>query len=193
MRSNPGKRLVAIQTVAPTIRIALAYATSLNFTGTVLYSDATAYLLRDPAMALAKVEQVLNKKGLSLKVFDAFRPFGVTCHLWDLVHDARYAANPITGSNHNRGLAVDLTIVDLNTGKELDMGTAFDNFSDTAHHDFVQLPQRVWNNRKLLKRVMEEHGFQSLSSEWWHYQWHTQEHFDIIDLDFDELSETLKD
>jgi glycine/serine hydroxymethyltransferase len=73
------------------------------------------------------------------------------------------------------------------------MGTAFDNFSDTAHHDFVQLPQRVWNNRKLLKRVMEEHGFQSLSSEWWHYQWHTQEHFDIIDLDFDELSETLKD
>jgi D-alanyl-D-alanine dipeptidase len=193
MRANPLKRLVPIQAVAPSIHIALAYATSDNFTHTVLYHNATAYMLSEPAKALARVQDELHKKDLGLKVFDAFRPFSVTCLIWNRVHDVRYAADPAKGSNHNRGLAVDITIIDLKTGKELDMGSGFDNFSDTAHHDFMELPTQVLANRRLLKQVLDHAGFSSLPTEWWHYQWRTLQHFDIIDLDFDQLGEALKD
>jgi D-alanyl-D-alanine dipeptidase len=103
------------------------------------------------------------------------------------VTDERYVANPTKASGHNRGLAVDLTIIHLKTGVELDMGTGFDHFSDTAHHSFTQLSPTVLQNRKLLKEVMQKYGFNFLETEWWHYYWPNDRNYDVLDLDFKKL------
>ena len=83
--------------------------------------------------------------------------------------DERYVANPVFGNGHNRGKVVDLTILNAFTGKELDMGTSFDNFSDTAQHSFTNLGEEILQNRLLLRTVMEKHGLKAFESEWWHY------------------------
>ena len=107
--------------------------------------------------------------------------------MWDLIKDERYVANPSKGSGHNRGLSVDLTIITLNTGQELDMGTGFDHFSDTAHQDFTSLAGQVLKNRKLLKETMEKYGFKALSTEWWHYSWTNDRNYAVLDIDFKKL------
>ena len=96
-------------------------------------------------------------------------------------------ANPARGSYHNRGSAVDLTIIDLRTGKELNMGTGFDNFTDSAHHSFKNLPEEILKNRILLKSVMEKHGFKALETEWWHYTFQSDIKFDVMDIPFYKL------
>ncbi len=187
VKSDPAKRLVDLKKMIPGLVMDLRYATTNNFTKTVLYHHPVAYLRQAPASALKQVQDDLNKKGLSLKLYDAFRPLSVTCKIWRLVPDRRYAANPRKGSNHNRGLAVDLTIIDVKTGRELDMGTPFDSFTDTAHHSFTQLPAQVLANRRLLKSVMRKYGFDIVPDEWWHYQWRNNDDYEVIDLDFDDL------
>jgi D-alanyl-D-alanine dipeptidase len=104
--------------------------------------------------------------------------------MWELVHDERYVANPANGSGHNRGISVDLTIVDLVSGRELDMGTGFDNFTDSAHHSFASLPASVLRNRRLLKATMEKYGFKALETEWWHYSWPNDHRYDVLDIGF---------
>jgi len=151
IKSDPAKKLVALNRLIPGLRLDIRYATTKNFTNQVLYAHPVPYLHLAPANALKQVQDELRKKGYALKLYDAFRPFSVTCKIWHLVPDRRYAANPMKGSNHNRALAVDLTIIEMKSGKELDMGTAFDSFTDTAHHSFTQLPPQVLANRSLLK------------------------------------------
>lgn len=189
---DPRKALVGLQKTIPGLVVDLRYATTYNFTKTILYRHPILCLRVEPANGLRQAQAELNKQGLSLKIFDAYRPFAVTCKIWRLVPDRRYAANPKKGSNHNRGVAVDLTIVDMKTGKELDMGTGFDNFSDTAHHDFYQLPAQVLANRRLLKGIMRKYGFGHVPTEWWHYQWHDKEDYEVLDLDFDELKDFIR-
>ena len=192
IKADPGKKFVALQNLIPGIVVDLRYATTNNFTKTILYKHPVACMRVAPANALLEVQQDLNKKGLELKIYDAFRPFSVTCRIWNLVPDKHYAANPRKGSHHNRAIAVDLTIVNLKTGKELDMGTQFDNFTDKAHHDFAQLPPQVIANRRLLKYTMWKHGFNFVPTEWWHYHWHDKNSFEVIDLDFDDLKDIIE-
>ena len=116
----------------------------------------------------------------------------MTESFWELVGDDRYVADPRKGSGHNRGIAVDLTIIHLDTGKELDMGTGFDNFTDSAHHDFISLPEKTLANRALLKSVMEKHGFISFATEWWHYSWPNPDTFEVLDLPFTTLNHVRK-
>ena len=187
IKNDPAKKLVDIKKAIPGLVVDLRYASANNFMHTVLYHNPQVYLRRQPADALRQVQEQLHKKGMALKIYDAFRPFSVTCRIWRLVPDRRYAANPRKGSNHNRGLAVDVTIVDVKTGKELDMGTGFDSFTDTAHHSFTQLPAQVLANRRLLKGVMWRHGFGLVPDEWWHYQWKNNDDYEVIDLDFNDL------
>jgi len=104
-----------------------------------------------------------------------------------MVKDNRYAADPKNGSGHNRGTSVDLTIINLQTKKELDMGTGFDNFSDTAGHEFKKLSPNILQNRKLLKRIMQKNKFKSLSTEWWHYSFGNSKNFELLDVSFDAL------
>ncbi len=121
IKTDPAKKIVMLKSLIPGLFVDMRYGTTDNFIREILYHHPQAYLRVAPAYALKQVQDDLNKKGLALKLYDAFRPFSVTCKIWQLVPDRRYAANPMKGSNHNRGLAVDLTIIDLKTGKELDM------------------------------------------------------------------------
>ena len=150
---------------------------------------ATSFLRAPAADALAKVQAELAVAGLGLKIFDAYRPYSVTVRFWELVKDERYVANPAKGSGHNRGIAVDLTIIQLKDGSELSMGTGFDNFSDTAHHSFSQLPEDALKNRKLLRSAMEKFGFKALETEWWHYFIPETSRFELLDLSFRQLQQ----
>lgn len=155
----------------------------------LMYPAGTSrsFLRMPAARALARVQQELAAQGLGLKIFDAYRPYSVTVKFWELVKDERYVANPAKGSGHNRGIAVDLTIIDLQTGRELDMGTGFDNFTDTAHQSFTDLPSTVLENRRLLRTVMEKYGFVALETEWWHYYLRDGAHFELLDIPFKKL------
>jgi zinc D-Ala-D-Ala dipeptidase len=187
--ADSNKRMIELKTLIPNIVYDLRYATTNNFVSRALYPVTTAHtFLRAPAaMALRNVQKELNAQGLGLKIFDAYRPYSVTVKFWELIKDERYVANPAKGSGHNRGLAVDVTIIELTSGSELDMGTAFDNFTDTAHHTFTALPAAVLNHRKLLKEVMLKHGFQLFETEWWHYYWPNNRNYEVLDIDFKKL------
>lgn len=161
--------LVPIQIELEEIKTEFRYATINNFTGKKLYKQPIALLIKPAEKALNKACKILKSKSLGIIIYDAYRPYRVTQEMWKIVPDERYAANPAKGSGHNRGIAVDLTLFDLHTGKSLDMGTDFDHFSDSAHHSFLGFQQEVIKNRKILRAAMEEAGFRALETEWWHY------------------------
>ena len=187
IKLSESNRMVDVKKIIPDIRLELIYTQSDNFMHTILYPPTKTSFLRLPVVqALKKVQDELRKENLSLKIWDAYRPYSVTLKMWDLIHDDRYVADPSKGSGHNKGIAVDLTIISLKDGKELDMGTGFDNFTDSAHQHFSQLPETVLNNRKLLRNLMTENGFAILPTEWWHY-YYREGQFDILDFSFDDL------
>jgi D-alanyl-D-alanine dipeptidase len=147
------------------------------------------YLRLPAVIALKKVQQELNNSGFGLKIYDAYRPYSVTEKFWELVKDDRYVADPRKGSGHNRGIAVDLTIINLHTGEELAMPTGFDNFTDSAHQDFMQLPDYILHNRELLKSTMVKYGFLPFATEWWHFSLPNPDKYEVLDLSFKELED----
>ncbi len=146
----------------------LRYATENNFLEAKVYDCAECYTRVKTARALIAANKDFMSAGRRIKFFDCYRPNDVQYKMWEIVPNPQYVANPVKGSIHNRGGAVDITLVDAE-GKELDMGTDFDFFGRRAYHDFTDLPEEVLQNRKLLKEIMESHGFNSIRSEWWHY------------------------
>jgi D-alanyl-D-alanine dipeptidase len=186
---DSSRKMVRLHDLIPGIIYDLRYAGTNNFMRRRMYPSGTkeTFLRLPAAKALNDVQKELQAKGLGLKIFDAYRPYSVTVKFWELVKDERYVANPAKGSGHNRGIAVDLTIIDLNTGSELNMGTGFDNFTDTAHHSFNKLPAGVLQNRALLRTVMEKHGFKAFDTEWWHYFLANGEQYEVLDLSFKDL------
>jgi D-alanyl-D-alanine dipeptidase len=147
----------------------------------------------EAAQALQKVANELKELGLGLKVFDAYRPYSITKKMWLVVPDEKYAANPAKGSGHNRGAAIDLTLYDLKTGKELPMPTSFDNFTEKAHNDYMQLSSEILTNRSLLKNTMIKFGFIPLETEWWHfYLPNAAQRFELLDFDFETMKRITK-
>jgi len=194
IKSDSTKSLVSLQRFIPQLVVELKYATKNNFTHQVLYENASAYARLPVAEAMKKINVKLTQKGLGLKVFDAYRPYEITKKMWKVVHDERYTANPANGSGHNRGTSVDVTLVNLLTGEELEMPTAFDDFSIKAHHNYMKLPQEIIKNRELLKKTMEEFGFVSLRTEWWHYSLpNAASRFELLDLSFTQLKALEKE
>ncbi len=163
------------------------YASKNNFTKKVLYKKPHAYMVKEAAIALQKIQDSLIKTGLDILIFDAYRPYSVTKKMWKIVPDDRYAANPAGGSGHNRGVSIDISLVDFITRKEISMPTNFDNFSDTSHYDFTNLPDSVIANREKLKGVMEFFGFKALSTEWWHFGLQNPKRYYLKDLSFRRL------
>ena len=190
---QPNKMMVDVKKSIDNIVIDLKYASRNNFMHKKLYPNTSATYLRLPAViALSAVQRELNKNGYGLIIWDAYRPYSVTEKMWEMVKDDRYAADPKFGSGHNRGVAVDLTIYNLQTMQELNMGTGFDNFSDTAHHDFKQLPAATLQNRMMLRTLMEKNGFKALETEWWHYFLPNTKEYELLDLSFKDLSKMMK-
>ncbi|WP_157307557.1 M15 family metallopeptidase [Chitinophaga tropicalis] len=185
--ADSNQLLVDVSGYIPGIRKEVRYATSNNFTHRQLYASNAVYLRLAAARALKAVQQELNKKGLGLLIFDGYRPYTVTEKMWEIVPDDRYAADPRNGSGHNRGVAVDLTIVDLHTGKPVRMPTDFDDFTEKAHHDYPLSDSTVTANRRLLRNVMEQQGFVPLATEWWHYVLKDAKKYPLTDIRFEEL------
>lgn len=152
------------------VKLDLRYATTNNFMKQQVYDCGRCFLQADVAKAVIKAHKMLQKKGFGLKMFDCYRPRPVQFKLWAITPDERYVANPNKGSMHNRGMAVDLTIVDKD-GNELDMGTGFDDFTPKAHVTYTNLPKKVLENRELLTQTMEACGFRGTSTEWWHFSY----------------------
>jgi D-alanyl-D-alanine dipeptidase len=193
IQTDTNKRMIAVKKYVQPLTIEWKYATKDNFTKTILYKHPQAYVRLPAAKALQNVQNELKIVGLGLKFFDAYRPYHVTQQMWKAVPDDRYAANPAKGSGHNRGAAVDVTLIDLTTGKELEMPTAFDDFTEKAHHNYSALAANVLKNRALLKETMEKHGFIALDTEWWHYYLpKAAERFELLDLGFNQLKRLTK-
>lgn len=146
----------------------MKYATEDNFLKAKVYDCAECYLRLKTVKALIAANADFQKLGYKIKIFDCYRPLSIQKRMWDIVPNPEYVANPAKGSIHNRGGAVDITLVDKN-GNELDFGTAFDHFGVEAGHDYTKIPKKVRNNRKLLKKIMVQNGFRAFKSEWWHY------------------------
>ena len=187
------KRMIELKSLIPEIKYDFRYASTNNFMKRLMYPANTSitFLRLPAASALKKVQQELKMKGLGVKIFDAYRPYAVTVKFWELVKNEDYVAHPRNGSGHNRGVAVDLTIINLSNNNELNMGTGFDNFSDTAHHSFMKLSKEILQNRTLLKFVMEKYGFRAYEKEWWHYSWPDAGKFEILDIEFSKLKKEL--
>ncbi len=156
--------------IEPTIVMDLKYATEDNFVETKMYDCARCFLRPLVAERIIDIHYHLREKGYGLKMFDCYRPGPIQWALWEKVPDPRYVADPRKGSMHNRGGAVDLTLVD-SEGNELDMGTPFDFFGRRAYHEYQDHTKEVLSNRKLLKETMEAFGFKAIRTEWWHYSY----------------------
>jgi zinc D-Ala-D-Ala dipeptidase len=174
-------RLIDIRAVNRNIIHDIRYATNNNFTGRRLYRVARCALRTAVARQLSLVQQDLAKRGLGLKVYDCYRPLSIQRQMWRLFPNPRYVANPRTGSKHNRGAAVDLTLVDRN-GNELEMPTAFDNFTPRAQINYRGTSQSAQKNSQLLADAMKKRGFRPISSEWWHFDAVGWEQFSILDV-----------
>ncbi|MFV8346162.1 M15 family metallopeptidase [Flavobacterium sp. ZB4P13] len=146
----------------------MKYATPDNFLKAKVYDCAECFLRLKTVTALVEANKKFIKKGYKIKIFDCYRPLDIQKKMWKIVSNPEYVADPAKGSIHNRGGAVDITLVDSN-GKELDMGTSFDFFGIEASHNYPNVSKVVKENRIVLKTIMISSGFNSFDSEWWHY------------------------
>ena len=161
---------VRLKDLSPDFVYELKYATPDNFLKQAVYDCGECYLRKSTAEALVKANEAFKQLGYRIKLFDCYRPLSVQKKMWKILPGTHYVANPAKGSKHNRGAAVDLTLVDAQ-GKELNMGTPFDFFGKEAHHSYTEHSKEVLENRKLLKETLDKFNFKSIYSEWWHYEY----------------------
>lgn len=177
----PQAVLTDVAAAVPGVRLDIRYATADNFTKAVVYPAARCLLRPEAAAALGKVQADLAARGLGLKLWDCYRPLSVQRRFWELVPDPRYVADPRKGSRHNRGAAVDATLVDA-AGRELELPTGYDDFSEAAHRASTAGSPAARANAKALEEAMAKHGFKGLATEWWHFDYAGWEKFPLLDV-----------
>lgn len=182
-------RLVDVSKLDRSLSIDLRYATANNFTGRQIYPLACCLLVEPAALALVRVNASLRQQGLVLKIWDAYRPHSYQKILWQIVPDDRYVADPRKGSRHNRGCAVDVTLCELATGKELQMPTPFDDFSPQAHRQATGGSPQARHNSEVLENAMAEQGFVGLLDEWWHFDYQGWRQHPLLDIPFTAFTE----
>lgn len=165
--------LVELVKLDPTLALDIRYATTNNFAGAVFYAEPRAFLQRPAAEALVRVQQRLRPRGLGLLIHDAYRPWSVTKMFWEATPaDMKdFVANPANGSRHNRGCAVDLSLVDLTTGEPMEMVSGYDEFSPRAYPGYPGGSSHQRWHRDLLRAEMEREGFSVYEFEWWHFDY----------------------
>jgi len=174
--------LVDVQKAVPGVVLDIRYATTNNFTGQQLYPFSKCYLRRASAEKLQAAQAELATMGYGLKIFDGYRPLSVQKKMWEVYPHPGYVADPKKGSRHNRGAAVDVTLIRLADGAELIMPTPYDDFTERAHRNFNDLPEEVIRNRELLERVLLKNGFVGLPTEWWHFDDKNWRNYPILDI-----------
>jgi D-alanyl-D-alanine dipeptidase len=183
--------LVELVKLDPTIRLDIRYATSNNFAKRPVYKEARAFLQRPAAEAMIRAHRALAAQGYGIVVFDGYRPWSVTKLFWEIVtqadRDRGFVADPKKGSKHNRGCAVDLSLYVLATGKEAEMPSTYDEFSDRASPKYTGGPKELLERRDLLRTTMEKEGFEVDPGEWWHYNYRDWRKYPILDVSFDAI------
>jgi zinc D-Ala-D-Ala dipeptidase len=183
--------LVEIARIEPSIQLDIRYATNNNFLGRPVYTAGRAFLQRDAALALQTAHLALRPHGFGIVVFDAYRPWSVTKEFWESVDDqarqAGFVAKPSDGSRHNRGCAVDVSLFDLSSGKQVTMPTDYDEFSPRAYPNYRGANGESISARDLLIRTMKQAGFDVLYNEWWHFDYRDWQDYALMDIAFEEI------
>jgi D-alanyl-D-alanine dipeptidase len=181
--------LVELKRLDSSIKLDIRYATANNFTGRAVYTEPRAFLQRPAAEALVRVSRALRKKGYGLAVFDGYRPWSVTKLFWDVTpaDKKQFVADPSKGSRHNRGCAVDLTLYDLKTGREVSMPGDYDEMSERSHISYAGGTEEQRRLRDLLRAAMEAEGFAVYEAEWWHYDYKDWRQYPILNVSFSEI------
>jgi CubicO group peptidase (beta-lactamase class C family)/D-alanyl-D-alanine dipeptidase len=181
--------LVDLSTLDPSIHFDIRYATTNDFLGEPVYSEAKAYLQRPAAEALLRVDRKLKDMGYGLLIHDAYRPWYVTKIFWDATPDDKkiFVADPSQGSRHNRGCAVDLSLYDLKTGKPVEMTGVYDEMSERSYAFYPGGTSIEHWHRDILRRAMEAEGFQVYEFEWWHFDYKDWQRYPILNITFEQL------
>lgn len=187
IKSNPNNELIEIKKAIPSIRLDIRYATKNNFMRQIMYRQARAFARKPVVESLKKIQTALNKKGYGLKIFDGYRPYAITVEFYKKASDKNFVANPAKGSKHNRGCAVDLTLINLKTGKELLMPTPYDSFSAAAAAKYENVSPEAKKNRDFLIAIMAKYHMNVLENEWWHYDFSDWKKYDLMDIPFEKL------
>lgn len=187
VHQDKNKALIDIQKSVPGIKLDIRYATKNNFMKQVMYKQARAFARRPVVEQLKLIQMELKKKGYGLKIYDAYRPYTVTVEFFKKASDKNFVANPAKGSKHNRGCAIDLSLIDLKTGKDIPMPTAYDSFEPAANPHYSKLPEQVIKNRDFLIQTMHAHGFKVIYNEWWHFDFNGWPSYELMDIPFDSL------
>ena len=180
--------LVELIKLDPTIKLDVRYATADNFAGRPVYTEARAFLQRPAAEALVRAHRALRSQGYGLAVFDGYRPWSVTKLFWEITpaDKKQFVADPSKGSRHNRGCAVDLTLYDLKTGREVSMPGEYDEMSERSHVNYAGGTPEQRRLRDLLRAAMEAEGFTVYAPEWWHFDYKDWRSYPILNVPFSE-------
>jgi zinc D-Ala-D-Ala dipeptidase len=181
--------LVDVAKLDPRIKLDIRYATSDDFLSTPVYTSARALLQRPAAEGLLRAHRELMKKGYGLLIFDAYRPWYVTKIFWDATPSEKhqFVADPAKGSRHNRGCAVDLTLYDLQTGREIPMTGVYDEMSERSYPDYAGGTRDQREHRQVLRAAMEAQGFTVFETEWWHFDYRDWPSYAIQNVPFEEI------
>ncbi|HTF38414.1 MAG TPA: M15 family metallopeptidase [Blastocatellia bacterium] len=182
--------LVELVKLDRTIKLDIRYATSNNFLGRPVYKEARAFLQRPAAEALVRANNALRKNGYGLIIHDGYRPWSVTKIFWDATPQDKkqFVADPAQGSRHNRGCAVDLSLFDLKTGKEVVMTSEYDEMTERSHINYQGGTENQRRLRDTLRAAMEAEGFAVYEPEWWHYDYKDWKEYPILNISFSEIA-----
>ena len=181
--------LVELIKIDSTFKLDIRYATENNLVGRPVYKEARAFLQRPAAEALVKINAELSNRGVGLLIFDGYRPWSVTKLFWDITPQEKriFVADPGKGSRHNRGCAVDLSLYDLKTGKEIEMPGAYDEMTERSYPDYKGGTALQRKMRDLLREKMEANGFTVYEHEWWHFDYKDWKSYRIENVSFNEI------
>lgn len=181
--------LVELIKLDSTIKLDIRYATSNNFVGQPVYKEARAFLQMDAAQALKRVSIKMHSLGYGLLVFDGYRPWSVTKIFYDVTskENKKFVADPKEGSRHNRGCAIDVSLYDLATKKEIPMPGVYDEMTERSYFDYAGGTEEQRKTRDLLIAAMQEEGFTVYKYEWWHFDFKDWQQYRITNLPFSEV------
>jgi D-alanyl-D-alanine dipeptidase len=180
--------LVELLALDASLRLDIRYASANNFTGRPVYPEARAFLQRPAAEALLRAHRALGPHGYGLLIYDGYRPWSITKLFWEVSPDKAFVADPAKGSKHNRGCAVDLSLFDRATGREVEMPGGYDEMTPRSSPDFGGGKPEQRARRDLLRRLMEREGFTVEENEWWHFNYKDWREYPLLDLPFSAIA-----
>ena len=187
VKKSPEKQLVDIKEAIHDITLDIRYASNNNFMNRVMYPEARAFARKPVVEQLKNIQKELRKKGYGLKIYDAYRPYAITVAFYEQASDKNFVASPAKGSKHNRGCAIDLTLINFETKEEIQMPTPYDSFEAAAAANYQDLPAAELKNRDFLIKTMESNGFKVLHNEWWHFDFVGWQNYELMDIPFKHL------